>query len=66
MSTNPIAEYIKKTGTGTTELARRLGVSKAYVSQLRHGVKPITLMVARRLSALSGKPWYKILDEADS
>ena len=63
---NPIADYIKKSGTGTTELARLLGVSKGYVSQLRHGDRPVTLRVARRLSALSGKPWYKILDEADS
>lgn len=44
---------------GTVEMAGLLGVSKGYASLLKGGEKPITVPVARRLSALTGKPWHE-------
>lgn len=48
---------------GTVEMAARLGVSKGYVSHLKDGEKPITPRVAKALSRLTGKPWWKYMPE---
>lgn len=48
---------------GTVEMANRLGVSKGYVSQVKDGEKPITPRIAKRLAALTGKPWWKFMPE---
>lgn len=61
--TNPIQQYMAEKQVGTVEMANRLNISKGYASQLKDGEKPITPRVARALSKLTGKPWWKYLDE---
>lgn len=46
---------------GTVEMARLLEVSKGYASLLKNGEKRITLSVARRLGALTGRPWHEYM-----
>lgn len=63
MSNNPISEYMTANDVGTVEMARLLDVSKGYVSGLKEGHKPITLQVAKRLSKLTGVPWWEYVPE---
>ena len=56
---NHIAKYAKSEGINTAELAQRLGVSAPYASMLRNGKRAISVKAARRLAALTGKPWHR-------
>lgn len=60
---NPISDYMAQHDLGTVEMANLLGVSKGFASGLKHGDKPITLRVAKRLSELTGVPWWEYLPE---
>lgn len=63
MATNAISKYMSAQEIGTVEMAALLNLSKAYVSQLKTGRKPMTPRVARALSKITRKPWHAYLDE---
>lgn len=44
-------------GMSKTELAKRLGVTKAYVSQLFSGKENLTLKTLAKLSLVFGRKW---------
>jgi transcriptional regulator with XRE-family HTH domain len=60
---NPVSQYMAENEIGTVEMANRLGVSKGYVSRVKDGEKPITPRIAKRLSALTGEPWWTFMPE---
>ena len=62
-SLNHVAHYMAAQKIGTTELARRLGVTVGYASLLKGGQRPVTNRIARRLAELTGKPWWKFMPE---
>lgn len=62
-----IAEYDRETGTGVTEVARRIGRSPSHVSRMasENIRKPMGPAIARLIESRCGKPrgWMDTLDE---
>jgi transcriptional regulator with XRE-family HTH domain len=46
-------------GLAPQEFVKALGVSKGYAGDLRSGRRKVSLRVARKLEALTGKPYLK-------
>lgn len=58
---NPVADYKTRNDLSVTELAEKLGTSKGHISDLVNGNAKVGIVIAKRLSALTGKPWHKYL-----
>jgi hypothetical protein len=41
-------------GKSQKEIARSLGISAAYLSQIRHGVRPMSVKIKQKISKTSG------------
>jgi transcriptional regulator with XRE-family HTH domain len=49
-------------GMRLKDIAQRLGVSSAYLSQVRHGVRPLSDEIKQKLSNEDDIKWWAILD----
>ncbi len=56
-----LAEYKEKNGLTGRELARRLEISDAYLSQVLSGQRTPSKKLARRISSLTGIPVLNLL-----
>lgn len=57
---NAIGHLVVKAGS-LKAAAMDLGLSEAYVSLLKDGHRDISVNVAKKLSKITGKPWYRYL-----
>jgi transcriptional regulator with XRE-family HTH domain len=58
-----LAEYFEATGVTKYSVARKLGVTPAYVSMLASGSRQPALRLALRIEALTGVPASALLSE---
>lgn len=58
-----VASYRTETGLKIEDLAEKLGCSKGHVSDLCTGRRPVTARIARKLEALTGRPWHEWMPE---
>jgi len=61
MQTVSLADYKDKKGLSGRDLARELGISEAYLSQVLSGQRSLSKKLARRISALTGIPVLNLL-----
>jgi transcriptional regulator with XRE-family HTH domain len=47
------------------QLGAELGISRSHACDLAHGRRKISAKMARRLSAITGKPWWEIMEGGD-
>jgi len=59
-----LADYFEQTGTSQIALARKLKVSKSYISLLASGERQPSLSLALRIEALTGVPASSMVSEA--
>jgi transcriptional regulator with XRE-family HTH domain len=51
-----LAEYMERTGTTHAALAKKLGISRSYVTLMALGERQPSLALALRIQALTGVP----------
>ena len=61
MQTVSLADYKDKKGLSGRDLARELGISEAYLSQVLSGQRSLSKKLAQRISALTGIPVLNLL-----
>ncbi len=59
-----LSEYLKKTGTTHGALAKRLGVSRPYVTLIAKGDRQPSLTLALRIADETGVPAAALASEA--
>ena len=59
-----LSEYLKRTGTTHGALAKRLGVSRPYVTLISKGERQPSLELALRIAAETGIPAASLVSEA--
>lgn len=55
--------FLEQTGTPQAALAAKLGVSQAFISQLRRGIRTPSLPLACRISRLTRVPVESLIGE---
>lgn len=53
-----IAQTIREQGRSVTWVARQIGVSRQYTSDVVHGHRTVTEPMARRISGVLGMPFF--------
>jgi len=61
MQTTSLADYKDKRGLSGRGLARELGISDAYLSQVLSGQRSFSKKLAQRISVLTGIPVLNLL-----
>lgn len=56
-------EWREKKGIRSRDLAKSLGLSQSYVSEICSGKKPVTVAVARKIESVTGRAWHKWMSE---
>jgi transcriptional regulator with XRE-family HTH domain len=62
MNTAELLDAAKKKTGSDNKTAGLLEVTRAYISNIRHGKSPLSLYQAARLCELVGKRWYDALE----
>jgi transcriptional regulator with XRE-family HTH domain len=57
-----LQDWMERTGTNQTELARRAGMTKAHLSMVLKGSRRCSLTKALTLSAITGVPVEKLTE----
>lgn len=60
----PLAQWLKISGVTGADLAKRVGVSRPFISRISKGKRQPSLAIAAKLSAETGLPLDKFLKEA--
>jgi transcriptional regulator with XRE-family HTH domain len=63
---NMLAAYQKKQGLTLQELADKIGVSRGRASEYVNDVRTPGPRVARRISEVTGQPWWKYVAAPES
>jgi transcriptional regulator with XRE-family HTH domain len=61
MSNNSLTKYLEATEIPDKDFAKMVGISNAYVSLLKRGHRRPSVKLARRIHALTGIPFERLL-----
>ncbi len=56
-----LKEYLEHNGIAEKDLAKKLGVTIAYVSMLKRGLRRPSPEMARKIEAMTGIPFRRLL-----
>jgi transcriptional regulator with XRE-family HTH domain len=56
-----LKEYLEHKGMAEKEFAKKLGVSIAYISLLRRGLRRPSAKLARKIEVMTGIPFRRLL-----
>lgn len=58
---NKIAKYLLDKDLRQSELAESLGTSQGHISDLVGGRVNVSVRIAKKMAALTGKPWHSFM-----
>ena len=58
-----IGDYRAEQGLKIEELAKLLRISNGHASDICNGKQPVSIKIAKRMAAITGKPWHSFIDE---